>query len=214
MKNKIGFYSALTVTVATILFAIGLISGNSAFSFVVCMFLAWGYVMLACSFAAEASPKRRPLASGGIAFACIYTVFVCLVYFTQLTAVANGSLSDDLLKVLSYQSPGSLMFSLDLFGYAMMAISTFLIGLTIKPETQPDKWMKYLLMAHGAFAPVCIIIPMANVFNASAQGGAQAGTIVLLVWCCYFAVTGVLVCLHYKKAVESLPFKIVKNDIA
>lgn len=214
MRNRIGFFSALTVTAAAILFAAGILSGSSTLSYIVCMILSWGYIMLACSFAAEASPKRRPLASGGIAFACVYCVFVCLVYFTQLTTVANGSLSGDLMKILSYESPGSLMFNLDLFGYAMMAISTFFIGFTIKPETTFDIWMKYLLIAHGVFAPACIIIPMTNVFGAGGQAGAQAGAVLLLIWCCYFAVVGVLACMHYKKAVESLPFKIVKNDIS
>ncbi|MEI6100925.1 MAG: hypothetical protein WCP73_03710, partial [Eubacteriales bacterium] len=95
MNNRVGFYSALTVTAATVLFAIGLLSGNNPLSYVVCMFLSWGYIMLACAFSAESSPKRRAVSAGGIAFACIYTVFVCLVYFTQLTAVANGSLSAD-----------------------------------------------------------------------------------------------------------------------
>ena len=214
MKNRIGFYSALTVTAATVLFAIGLLLGNSPLSYVVCMFLSWGYVMLACSFAAEASPKRTSIALGGIIFAGIYSVFVCLVYFTQLTAVANGSLSEDLLRVFSYESLGSLMFNLDLLGYAIMAISTFFIGLAIKPENQYDTWLKYLLMAHGAFAPVCIILPIANVFNPSMQGGSQTGSVILFIWSCYFAVVGALSCLHYRKAVESLPFKIVKNNIS
>jgi len=212
MKNRIGFYSALTVTAATVLFAIGLLSGNSALSYIVSMFLSWGYVMLACSFAAEISPKRKPLASGGIAFACIYSVIVCIVYFTQLTIVANGSLSADLLKILSYQSPGSLMFSLDMLGYAIMAISTFLVGLMIKPENLYDTIMKYMLMVHGAFAPVCIIIPMANVFGEANKDGAQIGSIILLIWCCFFAVVGVLASMHYRKAIETLPFKIVKNE--
>lgn len=48
-----------------------------------------------------------------MAFACLYGVFINLVYFTQLTTVANKTESTEVLKILSYQSLGSLMFNLD-----------------------------------------------------------------------------------------------------
>jgi hypothetical protein len=213
MRTRIGFFSALTVTAATILFAIGMLTGSNALNYMVSMILSWGYVLLACSFAVEATAKRQSLALGGIAFACVYCVLVCIVYFTQLTTVASGAVSGDLLKMLTYQ-PGSLAFNVDMLGYAMMALSTFFVGLTIKPENQYDRILKYLLMIHGAFVPFCIILPIANVFGSNTQGGAQVATVILVLWCCYFAVAGVLAMLHYRKGAEFLPFRIVKSEEA
>ena len=45
-----------------------------------------------------------------------------------------------------------LLFSYDLLGYGMMALSTFFIGLTIKPKNKKDKWLKYLMMIHFKYA--------------------------------------------------------------
>ncbi|WP_242977203.1 hypothetical protein [Clostridium botulinum] len=127
-------------------------------------------------------------------------VFINLVYFTQLTTVANKTASTEVLKILSYQSLGSLMFNLDLFGYGMMAISTLLIGIAINPKNKSDKWLKALLMIHGIFAPACVIMPMLNIFNSHmGASGDFIGIIVLLIWCIYFIPIGILSTVHFKK---------------
>lgn len=200
MNRKLGFYSAMTVSITTSLFAIGMVIGNDIISYFVCMLLSWGYILLTCSFAVEVPHERKALAYGGIAFACLYGVFINLVYFTQLTTVANKTVPPEVLKILSYQSLGSLMFNFDLFGYGMMSISTFLIGVAIISTNKFDKWLKSLLMIHGIFAPACVIMPMFNIFNSHmGVSGEIIGTIVLLIWCIYFLPIGILSTLHFKK---------------
>lgn len=199
MNKKLGFYSAMAVTITTAMFAIGMIIGNNTVSYFTCLLLSWGYILLTCSFATEVSHERKALAYGGVAFAGLYGVFIDLVYFTQLTTVANQTASPDVLQVLSYQSY-SLMFNLDLFGYGLMAISTFLMGITIKPQNKPDKWLKALLMIHGIFAPACVLMPILNIFNSDmGNSGTVIGTIALLFWCSYFIPVGVLSALHFRK---------------
>ncbi|APF27781.1 putative membrane protein [Clostridium sporogenes] len=200
MNIKSGFYSAMAVTITTFLFAVGMIIGNDTASYFVCMLLSWGYILLTCSFAVEVTHERKALAYGGMAFACLYGVFINLVYFTQLTTVANKTASTEVLKILSYQSLGSLMFNLDLFGYGMMAISTLLIGIAINPKNKSDKWLKALLMIHGMFTPACVIMPMLNIFNSHmGASGDFIGIIVLLIWCIYFIPIGILSTVHFKK---------------
>jgi hypothetical protein len=133
-------------------------------------------------------------------FACLYGVFINLVYFTQLTTVANQVLSQEILSVLSYESLGSLMFNLDLLGYGLMALSTFFIGMSIIPTNRIDKWLKRLLMIHGIFAPTSVLLPMLNVFNSNmGSSGATIGIAVLLVWCAYMTPIGMLSILRFKK---------------
>ena len=210
MNRKTGYYSSLAVTVTTALFAFGIITNNSSLSYFVCLFLAWGYIMVACSFAAEADLSRKALAYGGIAFACVYGVLISIVYFTQLSTVANQTLSKDMLQMLSYETMGSFLFNLDLLGYGMMAVSTFFIGMTIKPANKSDKRLKILLMIHGIFAPACVLMPMLNIFNPSLEGGADIGSIMLLFWCALFIIIGILSILHFQKAKASRPANIRK----
>lgn len=188
------------MTAMVLLFALGMIIGSNSLSYFVCMLLSWAFVIVICSFAADVTEDRKVYAHGAIAFACIYAVLIDIVYFTQLTTVAHQAASPEVLNALSYETLGSWMFNLDLFGYGMLAISTFLIGLTITPQNVSDKWLKALLMIHGIFAISCVLMPMMNVFNADmGTGGAIYGIIALLIWCAYFTPIGILSAVYFKK---------------
>ena len=84
-------------------------------------------------------------------------------------------------------------------GYLMMALSTFFIGLTIKPENKKDKWLKCLMMIHGVFFFGCLIMPMTGIFSASMAEGTDSlgGIIALEFWCAYFLPIGILSMLHF-----------------
>jgi len=182
MNKKLGLYSSLHVTITVTLFALFMIIGNVTMSFFVSMLLSWGYLLLICSFATEIIAERKSFAFVGIAFACVYVMFISLVYFIQLATVANQTGSAEASRVLSYQTVGSLMFNLTLFGYGMMSFSTFFIGTAIKPTNKIDQWLKVLLILHGLFAPACILLPLLNVFNSSSG---KAVTSLELSHCCF-----------------------------
>lgn len=200
MNRKTGIYSSIAVTITTAMFAAGIIFGSNYLQYFASMLISLSYILLACSFASGVSGERKALAYGGIAFACVYAVFVDFVYFTQITTVANKAVSPEMLKFLSFETLGGFMFNLDQFGYGMMAVSTFLIGLTVIPQNKADKWLKALLLIHGVFGPACVIMPMLNIFNSSmGDSGAIIGMLVLLFWCVYFIPVGILSALHFKK---------------
>lgn len=203
MNKKLGLYSAVAVTATIILFAAAMLRGSNYISYFVSMLLSWEYILLICSFLTEITGERKALAYGSLAFACLYGVFINLVYFTQLTTVANQTASSDALQVLSFESLGSLMFNFDLYGYGMMAISTCLIGIAMKPANKTDQWLKALLIIHGIFAPASVLLPMLNVFNSgSGEGGDFIGTLVLFLWCAYFTPIGILSFMHFKLKVR------------
>jgi hypothetical protein len=198
MNKKLGLISSIVLTVTVILFALGMIIGKSNLSYFVCIILSWSYILLTCSLATEVISEKKAFAFGGIAFSCLYGVIINIVYYTQLTTVASKTASEEILNVLSYESLGSLMFNLNIFGYGLMAISTFLIGMAITPITRNDRWLKNLLMVHGIFAPSCVIIPMLNVFKSNSSDSDIMGIAVLLVWCIYFTPVGILSIYHNK----------------
>lgn len=198
-NNKIGFYSAATAALSTVIFAISMLVSNSLLSFGICMLLSWSYITLTCAFAAQVKQDKKAFAYAGMAFACVYAVFINLVYFTQLTTVNQQAASADILKILTFE-PGSWIFAFDIFGYGMMAVSTFFIGLTVKAESKADKWLKTLLMLHGIFAPVCVIFPMLNLFSSagSVEQGSNMGVVALEGWCLFFIPTMIFAAKHFK----------------
>lgn len=200
MNRKLGLYSSAAAAVTTALFAVGIILGNNYLNYFASMLISFSYILLAVSFMSDVSNERKAFACGGTAFACVYAVFVNFVYFTQLTTVANKAVSPAMMQFLSFETLGGFMFNLDQFGYAMMAVSTFLIGLTIIPQCKTDKWLKALLLIHGIFAPACIIMPMLNIFNSGmGDSGSIIGSLVLFFWCIYFIPVGILSAVHFWK---------------
>lgn len=137
---------------------------------------------------------------GGLMFGCVYAVMILLVYFAQTTAVKNDALNEQAVQILDF-SRGGLLFSYDLLGYGMMALSTFFIGLTIKPVNNKDRWLKYLMTIHGIFFFGCLIMPMTGIFSASMSDGSDSigGIIALEFWCAYFLPIGILSGLHFRE---------------
>ena len=197
MNRLIPKIGSATVTLTVFLFAVFLIADFIFGSYFVCMLLPIGYIMVAAGFQHESAEERRVSASIGTIFSAIYAILILLVYFAQTTTVISEDMSEQAIKILDYRKCG-LLFNYDLLGYGMMALSTFFIGLSVKADNKPDKWLKYLMMIHGVFFIGCFIMPMTGVFTDMSNDG-KGGTIALLFWCLYFLPIGILSYRHFGK---------------
>ncbi len=199
MNKTISKIGAALVTVTVFLFAVCMLVDFLFGSYLVCMGLPLGFVLMTAGFYQQ-SPKERSVAAlAGLVLAGIYATLIFLVYFAQTTSVRTEELNSQAARVLDYRQ-GGLLFNYDLLGYGMMALSTFFTGLSMVPESKSDKWLKALMMIHGAFLPGCFVMPMTGVFTAMAEGdGGEGGTVALLVWCAYFLPVGVLAYRHFQK---------------
>ena len=199
MNKLIPKIGAAIVTITVFLFAVFLIVDFPFGYYLVCMFLPIGYIIMAAGFHHESPEGQRVSSNIGMIFSAIYAVLILLVYFAQTTTVRLENLNEQAAKLLDY-GQGGLLFNYDLLGYGMMALSTFFIGLSIKAESKPDKWLKYLMMIHGVFFISCFIMPMTGVFaNMGTGDNGSGGTIALLFWCAYFLPIGILSYRHFGK---------------
>lgn len=202
MNRTIAKAGSFIVAFSVILFAVCMLIPFDFGSYLVCMLLAIGYVMMAAGFSCESDAEHRVAAKAGMAFAVVYAVLILLVYFAQTTTVRLDTLTDQAVRLLDY-SKGGLMFSYDLLGYGMMALSTFFLGLTICGRTPVDRWLKRLMMIHGIFFFGCFIIPMTGVFSSMAGGeSCMGGVIALEFWCAYFIPVGILAFAHFRAVSE------------
>ena len=189
---------ALIVVFSVLLFAVCMLIPFDFGSYFVCMLLAIGYVMMAAGFSCESGAEHQVASKAGMAFAVIYAVFALLVYFAQMTAVRLDTMTDQAVRLLDY-SRGGLMFSYDLLGYGMMALSTFFLGLTIRGHNRVDQWLRRLMILHGIFSFGCFIMPMTGVFGSMADGRTSVvGVIALECWCAYFLPVGILAFFHFR----------------
>ncbi len=199
MNRIIPKIGSVIVILTVFFFAVFMIVGFPFGSYLVCMFLPIGYIMMIAGFHYECSEEQRVSANIGMIFSAIYAVLIFLVYFAQTTTVRLEDINEQVVRILDYQR-GGLLFNYDLLGYGMMALSTFFIGISIKSDSKSDKWLKYLMMIHGVFFISCFIMPMTGVFTSMANGdNSNGGTIALLFWCAYFIPIGILSYRHFGK---------------
>jgi len=194
LLSKIG---AIIVTVTVFLFAVCIICSFNFGSYLVCMFLPIGYVMMSAGFQHESTEHTKVSANIGLILAAVYAVLILLVYYAQTTTVRLEELNDQAVRILNYQN-GGLLFNYDLLGYGIMALSTFFIGLSIQAKNKADLWLKWLMIIHGIFFLSCFFMPMTGMFTHMADSSnGNGGGIALLFWCMYFFPIGVLAYKHF-----------------
>ncbi len=194
LLSKIG---AAVVTVTVFLFAVFILCDFTFGSYFVCMFLPIGYIMMSAGFQHESDEKTKVAANIGLVLSAVYAVLILLVYYAQTTTVRLEDLNGQAARILDYRN-GGLLFNYDLLGYGMMALSTFFIGLSIRAENKPDRWLKWLMIIHGVFFLSCFFMPMTGMFTHMGDGNkGSGGSIALLFWCMYFLPIGILAYRHF-----------------
>ena len=167
--------------------------------FFVCLILPIGFIMMTAGLNNECEGDRKVAANIGLSLAAVYSTFIMLVYFTQLTTVNNEQLNEQAANLLEFGRFG-LIFNYDLLVYGVMALSTFFTGLSMKPKNKADKWLRALLMIHGVFYFSCTFMPITGMFvKASSGGNGLGGRLALVAWCVYFLPVGILSFLHFRK---------------
>lgn len=199
MNKRIGMYCSVVNFIAVICFAMSMLLGFDNGSYFSSMFIAFSFVPMICGYAYFSEKNAKLAGYVSVAFATIYTAIILLVYFAQLTTVRLNDLTQQAAVLLDFQQCG-LLFHYDLLGYAVMSLAAFFAGLTVKPQTKTDRWLKYLLMVHGVFFISCLIMPMLGIFKADSP--AWIGVAVLEFWCFYFCPIGILSFLHFSHCRE------------
>ena len=197
LNKTISKAGSAIVTVTVFLFAIFLIFDWSMGSYFVCLILPVGFIIMTAGLQGECESDRKVAANIGLILAAVYSTFIMLVYFSQLTTVNNEQLNEQAAKLLEFDKYG-LIFNYDLLGYGVMALSTFFTSLSIKPKNKTDKWLKALMMIHGVFYFSCTFMPITGIFARMSSGGdGIGGRLALVIWCVYFLPIGILSFLHF-----------------
>ena len=195
MNRTVSMTGAALVALTVALFALFILIDFPFGSYFVCMILPIGFIMMTAGFQHEGASDRKVPANIGMILSAVYAVLIMLVYFSQCTIVNLEEMTDQATRILNF-SRGGLIFNYDLLGYGMMALSTFFTGLAFRAENKPDKWLKWLLIIHGAFFPGCFVMPMTGMFLNMSEGDG-GGYTALLIWCVYFIPIGVLAFIHF-----------------
>lgn len=93
MNYTIAKIGAIIDDIVVIGFAICMLVGYDFEGYLVSMFIAFGFIMMVAGFYAECEKEHKVVANTALIFTGIYAVLILLVYFTQITSVRLGLLS-------------------------------------------------------------------------------------------------------------------------
>lgn len=197
MNRKIGMISSAIHLCSALGFVLCLLIGSSFGNYLFGMFTALSFIPLMCAFSIYCRSDNRASSYIAMAFACIYTVIILLVYYANVTTVRLDSLNRQAYQMISTQEFG-LFFNYDLLGYGIMSLAAFFAGLTIEGSTKSQVWLKRLLLIHGLFFVSSLLIPMLGLFSSDSRQSARIGPIIQAFWCIYFSAVDLLSFRYFK----------------
>ena len=192
----LGMSSALLAALLTSLFGIFIVLNNPMVYFITCLFLAMSVVVMAISLKSFVNIRKKVLAECAVLFGAMYAILVSMVYYTQIAIVLKGTLSTDLLMIVS-DIPGSVFFYIDMFGYCFLCLATLFIAFAIEGH----KTLRGFLFAHSAiFIPTFLLPFMPIAFSTVEPAAGQvSGPLILVLWCAIFVPVCLLLARYFGK---------------
>ncbi len=198
---RLGYWSALLVTVWVALFGLSMFLGlfgiaTLHFSFFVCLLLAPSFVVMMTSIHHQAPAEKKIWSHLGLSFAVIYAVFATIVYYVQLTAIRNSS--GDALRPFVYD-PGTVFFAVDMLGYGFMCLSTWFAAPVFVHGDRLSAWIRRLAILHGLLVFSTLLAP-AFMSASAPSGGADdnAARLAMISWCLLFGTLSLLVARYFR----------------
>lgn len=188
---KTGKISSLIAGICTVLFALFILLGFTTdtimFQFLVCFVLAISYVVAANAVCSATSPEMKIWGRLTVSFAVMYAIFICFVYYTQLTVVRLNLISADSLALIK-MSPGAWLFALDMLGYTFLALSTVFAAFLFSKKGLERK-IRVMMIIHSVLGIPACLIPALPLFSGeqAVQSASFGGALALLGWCIVFA---------------------------
>ncbi len=116
-------------------------------------FLVGGFVLVIASLHASARKEQRALTASALAFAAAYAAMVCINYTVQTTFVPglarNYAASDaPILAAFSMSNPTSLAWGLEMWGYGLLGVATWLVA-PVFGESTLERATAWTFIANG-----------------------------------------------------------------
>ena len=195
-SKYLGVSSALLAALFTTLFGVFIVLNNPMLYFITCLFLAIAVVVMVISLKSFISLGKKVLAECAITFVVMYAVLVSMVYYTQVAVVLKGTLSTEMLLIVS-DVPGTVFFYIDMFGYCFLCLATLFIAFAV----EGNKMLKGFLFVHSAIFIPTFLLPFMPITFSTVQpaGGEVSGPLILVLWCIIFVPVCLLLAVYFGK---------------
>ncbi len=208
-SSTVGWTAALSVAVVVGVFAYCLVwevitpsALAKNLGYLASLLLAIGVVVMMACLYQRTDEDRKIFGLLALIAAVIYAPFCIGTYFVQLSIVPfAATVADEVLTAITFR-PGSLVFALDMLGYAFLCLSTLAAGFVLTSPT--DKILRWLCFLHAALAaPTLASVILSGVFLSQSGDANKTGSIVLLFWCVVFMPIALLFMRHFKAQASS-----------
>jgi hypothetical protein len=212
LATRLGFWSAIVITVLVILIDVGMIASNvlypittitnmeeyaAQFSsvqmlpFVPSLILAPVFVVFMLSIYHSASEDKKFLGQLGFSFAVICAVILSLHYYIQLTVVRQGILSGETTGLWQFvtQNPHSFFWTFAALGYGLMGFALLCAAPIFREKA--DRATSWLFVANGVIGLAFIV--------GNALGLFIVNIFVSFIWGVLFPIAALLVAKKFRR---------------
>jgi hypothetical protein len=176
---RLGFWSAVSTAVFTILFMVGAILGTmgllpAPWDIVIpvgaSLLLAPSFVVMMVAVHYAAPLEKKIWSHIGIAFAILYAALISIVYVTWLFVVEPHVLRGEANQVaLLILTPGSFLQMVDGLGYTFMGVALFFVA-PVFAGKRLEHWIRWLCLLSG---PGALLVFLSYVFYIIPLGVAE-----------------------------------------
>ena len=182
-SRNLGIFTSLLAALLTTLFGVFVVLNDKLVYFTSVLFLSISVVIMIFSMKAFIPLEKEVFVNCATAFGIVYAILVSLVYYTQVSVVLKGTLSSDLLNIVS-DSPGTVFFYIDMLGYCFLCLATLFMAFAVDRR---DLLFRISLLIHSAlFIPTFLLPFLPITFSTTESSGNTSGNFVLLAWCIIF----------------------------
>ena len=195
-SKNLGIFSSVLAALLTTLFGVFVVLNDKLIYFTSVLFLSISVVIMIVSMKTFIPQQKEVFVSCAIAFGVVYAVLVSMVYYAQISVVLKGTLSSDLLNIVS-DSPGTVFFFIDMLGYSFLCLATLFMAFAIDRR---DLLFRISLLIHSAlFIPTFLLPFLPITFSTAESSGSTSGNFVLLAWCIIFVPVCLLLARYFIK---------------
>jgi hypothetical protein len=194
--KKLGVCSSIFSAFFTFFFGLFVLFNNQVIYFTLVLLLSLSVILMVIAMEAFISQGKKVFANCAIAFSIMYAVLVDIVYYTQISVVRMGTLSNEQLTIVS-DFPGTVFFYLDMLGYCFLCMATLFIAFSVN---RSYRLLRVFLFIHSSLVIPTFLLPfLPFTFNTNKTSGNLSGALILILWCMIFTPVCLLMTKYFLK---------------
>ena len=199
LSSLLAFFSALIYAVSLLLSMVfyNITIGNTGmfFSGIV---IALSFIFMVYSYLVFSNDENKPYIIFSLILSIVYFIYILFGYSIQFSGLFFLGNTEKKFMLSNYYNFESFL-NFNIFGYLLLSLSSFFIGLSIETNSKKDNILKLMMLNHTIFGIFFILSLFKMIFNYVSDYYFLTGLVIKIKWCIYFSLICILSFGYFRK---------------